>query len=228
MSNKGLSLVNDPVDQKRGAIPSARAAGATAAPLSRAAKAKLKAKAAAQRLIRQRDKDRADPNFVGPHLPKHKRGGTRPGAGQKPFEPTEEQRTVVKLLAGSGRPQEVIALAVTNPHTKKPMSVESLQRHFAHELEVGGAEMDTVVVASMAGRIRKGSDTMIIWYTKNKWGWRDHPEATKVPGKGDEYNPAAGERKIVLEVIGGLPRGSTPEKPEGDDYSDVPPEEESK
>jgi hypothetical protein len=28
-----------------------------------------------------------------------------------------------------------------------------------------------------------------------------------------------------VEVIGGLPRGSTPEKPEGDDYSDVPPEE---
>jgi hypothetical protein len=31
--------------------------------------------------------------------------------------------------------------------------------------------------------------------------------------------------RVVVEVIGGLPRGSTPEKPEGDDYSDVPPEE---
>jgi hypothetical protein len=30
---------------------------------------------------------------------------------------------------------------------------------------------------------------------------------------------------VVVEVIGGLPRGSTPQKPEGDDYSDVPPEE---
>lgn len=31
-------------------------------------------------------------------------------------------------------------------------------------------------------------------------------------------------RRVVVEVIGGLPRGSTPEKPEGDDYSDVPEE----
>ncbi len=29
--------------------------------------------------------------------------------------------------------------------------------------------------------------------------------------------------RVVVE--GGLPKGSTPEKPEGDDYSDVPPEE---
>jgi hypothetical protein len=29
--------------------------------------------------------------------------------------------------------------------------------------------------------------------------------------------------RVIVE--GGLPRGSTPEKPEGDNYSDVPPEE---
>jgi hypothetical protein len=37
--------------------------------------------------------------------------------------------------------------------------------------------------------------------------------------------PDAPAARVVVEVIGGLPRGSTPEKPEGDDYSDVPPEE---
>jgi hypothetical protein len=31
--------------------------------------------------------------------------------------------------------------------------------------------------------------------------------------------------KHIIEVIGGLPVGSTPEKPEGDNYPDVPPEE---
>lgn len=30
---------------------------------------------------------------------------------------------------------------------------------------------------------------------------------------------------ITVEVIGGLPRGSTPEKPEGDEYADVPEEQ---
>jgi hypothetical protein len=57
--------------------------------------------------------------------------------------------------------------------------------------------------------------------------------------KGDEYNPgsngggaaaAAGVKEVVHRVVveGGLPSGSTPEKPEGDNYSDVPPEEERK
>jgi hypothetical protein len=35
----------------------------------------------------------------------------------------------------------------------------------------------------------------------------------------------ASPRKVVVEVIGGLPPGSTPAKPEGDNYPDVPPEE---
>jgi hypothetical protein len=36
-----------------------------------------------------------------------------------------------------------------------------------------------------------------------------------------------GALEVVHRVVveGGLPRGSTPEKPEVDDYSDVPPEE---
>jgi hypothetical protein len=42
--------------------------------------------------------------------------------------------------------------------------------------------------------------------------------------------PASDEvpKKIIVEIVGGLPVGSTPEKPEGDNYSEVPPEEERK
>lgn len=31
--------------------------------------------------------------------------------------------------------------------------------------------------------------------------------------------------KMIVEVIGGLPKGSTPERPEGTEYDEVPPEE---
>jgi hypothetical protein len=160
-----------------------------------------------------------------PRKPKTgKRGGKRLNAGQPPFVPTDDHRTSVKLLIGLGRPEELVRLAITNPYTKKPISIETLHRHFAHEIEVGQAEIDMVVGASMAARIRKGSDTMMIWYSKNRWGWRDHPESTKPPGN-DEYNGKGGDRTVRVVVEGGLPSGSTPEKPEGDNYSDVPPEE---
>jgi hypothetical protein len=32
--------------------------------------------------------------------------------------------------------------------------------------------------------------------------------------------------KHIIRIIGGLPKGSTPERPEGTEYDEVPPEEE--
>jgi hypothetical protein len=132
----------------------------------------------------------------------------------------------VRLLIGCGRPYEQICPMIINPSKGKPIGPELFVKVFAREIEVGRIEMDTIVAASMAGRIRKGSDTMIIWYTKNRWGWRDAPEPTpRVPARGDEYEKAGGERKVVVVVEGGLPSGSTPENPGGDNYPEVPPEE---
>ena len=89
--------------------------------------------------------------------------------------------------------------------------------------------MDLIVAASMTGRIQRGSDVLMIWYSKQFWGWRDDPLAPKASdGKGDEYDGNKGTRVIRLEVTGGLPSGSTPEKPDGDNYSEVPPEEQRK
>ena len=47
-----------------------------------------------------------------------------------------------------------------------------------------------------------------------------HPRLSTV-----EQPQGAGTTTIRLHVTGGLPVGSTPEKPEGDNYPDVPPEE---
>jgi hypothetical protein len=48
-----------------------------------------------------------------------------------------------------------------------------------------------------------------------------HPKAATVPSSDEP----AQKTRITVEVTGGLPQGSTPEKPEGDNYSEVPPEE---
>jgi hypothetical protein len=72
-----------------------------------------------------------------------------------------------------GRPQELVCMAITNPYTKKPISVESLQKHFAHEISVGQAEVDAIAAVSLVAQMKKGNVTSTIWYTKNRWGWRD-------------------------------------------------------
>jgi hypothetical protein len=47
-----------------------------------------------------------------------------------------------------------------------------------------------------------------------------HPRLSTV-----EQSTAARPQKIIVEVIGGLPVGSTPENPGGTQYEEVPPEE---
>jgi hypothetical protein len=105
------------------------------------------------------------------------RGGKRPGAGAPiSFIPTPEQRAVVKLLTGSGRPQDEIVTAIKNMKTNKPISVDTLRRAFADEIRIGRVEMHTMVLTSLAGQIRNGNMTSIIWYMKNQMGWTDSHE----------------------------------------------------
>ena len=47
--------------------------------------------------------------------------GARSGAGRPPFIPTKEQRRMVSVLAGVGRPHKEIATLVVNPRTGKPI-----------------------------------------------------------------------------------------------------------
>lgn len=47
-----------------------------------------------------------------------------------------------------------------------------------------------------------------------------HPRLSTV-----EQSATDKPEKIIVQVIGGLPVGSTPERPEGTEYSEVPPEE---
>jgi hypothetical protein len=123
-----------------------------------------------------------------------------------------------------GTPQERIVKGILNPHSKKPISVETLVRAFADELEMGMTEMESIVGLSLAQQIKKGNMTAIIWWTKNRAGWRDDPDAAQ-RAREAKTDPARADVKHEVEIIGGLPAGSRPDKPEGDGYSEIPPEE---
>jgi hypothetical protein len=62
------------------------------------------------------------------------------GRGQPKFEPTQEQRSQVKMMKALGIPEDRICKTITNPRTNKPVAAMTLARAFAPELESGATE----------------------------------------------------------------------------------------
>jgi hypothetical protein len=60
---------------------------------------------------------------------------------RKRFEPTREQRGLVRALAGIGMRQEQIAGLVVNPEGGRPISVPTLRQAFRNELTTGRANV---------------------------------------------------------------------------------------
>lgn len=86
-----------------------------------------------------------------------KRGRGRPvGTG---FHPTQEQRDLVKKLAGYGIPEADIARLVTNPTSKEPISPVTLRKHFRDELDTGHVHATEQVVGALFKNATTGTDT---------------------------------------------------------------------
>jgi hypothetical protein len=134
--------------------------------------------------------------------PKKKRGGVRPGAGGPRFAPSNQHRYLVELMAGFGLAQDRIRLAIINPATKKPVSVEVFVREFQDELETGGSKIDAIVARSMAVQLQNGNMTALIWFSKNRWGWRDHYDVDHRVNR-PEDGPV--ENGMIITIRGGLP-----------------------
>ena len=65
--------------------------------------------------------------------------------GQPKFEPTQDQRSQVKLMKALGIPEDRICKTITNPRTRKPVAPMTLARAFAPELASGATEFHTLV-----------------------------------------------------------------------------------
>jgi hypothetical protein len=104
---------------------------------------------------------------------KRKPGRPRNPALETRFNPTDEQRSIVQLLAGYAIPHERIAQAIRNPLTRRPIGINTLRLRFEAELEAGRAEVDTLLANSFSKRLREANPTILIWVSKNLWGWKD-------------------------------------------------------
>ena len=64
--------------------------------------------------------------------------------GRPGFQPTQEQRKNVKVLVGLGIPEHAIC-AIVRDRKGKPITTNTMRKHFAKELETGAAELNALV-----------------------------------------------------------------------------------
>ena len=115
------------------------------------------------------------------------------------FEPTEEQRRLVRALAGFGITHEDIGKQVgCEPKT--------LRKHFREELDRGTVEATAKVAQSLFQMATTGENVAAaIFWMKARAGWREKSQV--------EHTAAAGAVPYV--IYSGVPRA---ESPNGDEW----------
>ena len=78
------------------------------------------------------------------------------GGSMAVFEPTEEQRQIVKDLAGMGMPSRNIRTHIINPYTGKCISVESLVKYFKDDLDYGLSGANGTVLGILFDKCQRG------------------------------------------------------------------------
>ena len=124
-----------------------------------------------------------------PMQKKHNRGGARPGAGRPAFVPTDADRKQVETLSGYGLPIDQIAILI-----RDGISVDTLRAHFQDELKSGKAKANGQIAQTLFQKVKAGSETALIWWTKSQMRWSERHEITGVDG-----GPIKTESTVVLD-----------------------------
>lgn len=87
--------------------------------------------------------------------------------GRPPYKPTDEQRRMVRAMAGYGMPQIDIG-------TFLDIDAKTLRKHFTRELELGSIEATTKVAQSLFRMATEGKNVAAaIFWMKARAGWRE-------------------------------------------------------
>ena len=106
-------------------------------------------------------------------------GGARPGAGRKPYKPTDEQRKQVETLSGLGLPVEQIAALVG-------VTQDCLYTHFRQHMIEGKAKANIDISRNLFLAAKNGCATRQIFWAKTQMRWRDQ---TRVEHTGPDGGP---------------------------------------
>lgn len=88
-------------------------------------------------------------------------------AGRPAHQPTDEQRRLVRSLAGFGIPQEDIAREIG-------ISVPTLMKHYEADFYAGQTQANAKVVESLYKNATQNMNaTAQVWWTKCRLGWKE-------------------------------------------------------
>lgn len=134
------------------------------------------------------------------------------------FEPTPQDRALVETLAGYGVPQEGIAKLVK-------ISIPTLTKHFAEELEVGVLKANLAVAGNlfrMATGDGKGAAVSAFFWLKTRARWKETPQEVDLTVSDKrERTPDERARAMALMLAKRSNDDGRVDGPESDDRSDV-------
>ena len=103
----------------------------------------------------------------------------------EPFDPTDEQRRTVRLMAGFGVPQDAIAA-----HFE--VDAKTLRKHFRRELDRGMVEANVKVAQSLFTMATQGNNVAAaIFWMKARAGWREK-NTLEITGRDGAPAPLSG------------------------------------
>jgi hypothetical protein len=108
--------------------------------------------------------------------------GNKRGFGQPPHEPTDIARRTVKTMTACGLKQTDICAVLD-------ISVPTLEKYYRRELDIGAAEVHTMIGQSLIFNAIGGPDrdwtkanvSAAIFYAKTRMGWKE-PQAIEISG----------------------------------------------
>ena len=84
------------------------------------------------------------------------------------FEPTEDERKLVKQMCAVGIPQDSIAMVV-----RDGIDVKTLRKHFRRELDTAKIEANAKIGGTLFNRAINGDTTAAIFWAKTQMGWKE-------------------------------------------------------
>lgn len=102
--------------------------------------------------------------------------------GRPAFEPTPEQRQMVKQLSAFGIPQSSICKMIVRDRNQ-PISDETLRKYFADELELGTQEANAKVAGQLFKAAMDGNLGAICFWLKTRARWRETPTEVELRGQ---------------------------------------------